>query len=82
MENVNKQRRIFISLPEPEHGPLKYKFRRFRVHLTKQVSRDNRDKETHERTQIHFLSDVLVAVVSLEINFLNDAELRASATEY
>ena len=81
MENVNKQRRIFISLPEPEHGPLKYKFRRFLVHLAKQVSRDNRDKET-ERTQIHFLSDVLVAVVSLEINFPNDAELRASTTEY
>ena len=81
MENVNKQRRILISLPEPEHGPLKYKFRRFRVHLTKQVSRDNRDKET-ERSQIHFLSDVLVAVVSLEINFPNDSELRASTTEY
>ena len=45
MENVNNQRRIFISLSEPEYGPFKYKFRRFRVHLTKQVRRNNRDKE-------------------------------------
>ena len=45
MENVNKQGQSFISLSEREYGPFKYKFRNFRVHLTKQVSRNNRDKD-------------------------------------
>ena len=43
MENVNKQRRNFISLSELGYGHLKF------------------------RTQIHFLSDVLVVVASLNL---------------
>ena len=35
MKNVNKQRRNFISLSELEYGPLEFKFRRIRVHLSK-----------------------------------------------
>ena len=30
MEDVNKQRRNFASLPELEYGPLEFKFRRVR----------------------------------------------------
>ena len=35
MDNVNKQRRNFISLSETEYGPLEFKFGSVRVHLTK-----------------------------------------------
>ena len=35
MEDVNKQRRNFISLSELEYGPLKFSFRRVRLQLTK-----------------------------------------------
>ena len=34
-ENVNKQRRNFISLSELGYGPLEFKFRRVRLYLTK-----------------------------------------------
>ena len=34
MEDVNKQRRIFISLSELGYGPLKFRFRRVCLHLT------------------------------------------------
>ena len=37
MEDVNKQRRNFISLSELEYGPLKFIFRRVRLQLTKWV---------------------------------------------
>ena len=63
MENVNKKRRNFISLSELENGPLEFKFRRVRVHLTKQV-RISAIKT--EKTQIHFLGDVVVAIASLD----------------
>ena len=45
MENVNKQRRNFISLSELEYGPLEFIFWRVRVHLIKLVGRNNRDKD-------------------------------------
>ena len=35
MENVNKQRRNFISVSELKYGPLKFSFRRVRLQLTK-----------------------------------------------
>ena len=35
MEDVNKQQRNFISLPELEYGHLKFSFRRVRLHLTR-----------------------------------------------
>ena len=35
MEDVNKQRRNFISLSELGYGPLKFSFRKVRLHLTK-----------------------------------------------
>ena len=35
IEDVNKQRRDFISLSELEYGPLKFSFRMVRLHLTK-----------------------------------------------
>ena len=46
----------FISVSEIEYGPLKFSLRRVRLQLTKT-----------ERTQFHFLSDVLVAVASLDL---------------
>ena len=52
MENINKQRRKFISLSQLGYGPLEFNF-------------------TTERTQIHFLGDVLVAVASLDLKVPN-----------
>ena len=45
MEDVNKQRRNFISVSELEFGPLKFSFRRVRLQLTKYVGRNNRYKD-------------------------------------
>ena len=73
MENVNKQRQNFISVSELNHSPLKFSFRRVRLQLTKEVAKT-------ERTQIHFLSDVLVAVVSLDLKIPNDAGSRSRST--
>ena len=42
-----------------KYGPLKFSFRRVRLQLTKEVGRNNRYKD--------FLSDVLVAVASLDL---------------
>ena len=42
MEDVNKQRRNFIFLCELGYGHLKYSFRRVRLHLKKEVGRNNR----------------------------------------
>ena len=66
MVDVNKQRRNFISLSELEYGPLKFTFRRDRLQLTKWVGII---AIKTEKTQIHFLSDVLVAVESLDLKF-------------
>ena len=66
MEDVNKQRRNFISLSELEYGPLKFSFRRVRLQLTKQVGRNNRYQDK-KKTKKHFLSDVLVAVAPLDL---------------
>ena len=72
MEDVNKQRRNFISLSELEYGLLKFSFRRFRLQLTKLVGRNNRYKDL--KIQIHFLSDVLVAVAPLDLKVPNTAD--------
>ena len=56
----------YISLSELGYGPLEFKFRRVRLHLANQVGRSNRAIKI-ERTQIHFFSDVLVAVASLDL---------------
>ena len=45
IEDVNKQRRNFISLSELGYGHLKFSFRRVRPHLTKYVGRNNRYKD-------------------------------------
>ena len=52
IEDINKQRRNFISLFELGNGPLEFNSMR---------------NKNNERTQIHFLSDVLVAVESLDL---------------
>ena len=65
MEDVNKQRRNFISLSKLGYRPLKFSFRRVRLHLTSKWV-EIIAIET-EGTQIHFLSDVLVAVGSLDL---------------
>ena len=41
-EDVNKERRNFISLSELGYGHLKFSFRRVRLHLTKWGGRNNR----------------------------------------
>ena len=58
MEDANKQRRNFISLSELGYGHLKFSIRRVRLHLTKKW--EGRMAIKAERTQIHFLSHVLV----------------------
>ena len=66
MEDINKQRRNFISLSELGYGPLKFSFMRVRLVLTKYVRVRIIAVKT-ERMQIHFLSDVVVADVSLAL---------------
>ena len=66
MEDVNKQRRNFISLSELGYGPLKFSFMRVRLVLTNYVRVRIIAVKT-ERMQIHFLSHVLVASVSLDL---------------
>ena len=61
MENVNEQRRSFISLAELDYGPLEFNFRRFHATFDK-VSQVGIIAIETERTQIHFSSDVLFAV--------------------
>ena len=70
MENVNKQRRSFISLSELEYGPFEFHFRRFFAKFDK-VSQVGIIAIETERTQIHFLRDVLFAVVSLDLKVSN-----------
>ena len=65
MENVNEERRNFVSVPELKYGPLKFCFRRVRLQLTKEVGRKR-------GAQIHFLSDVLVAVAFWTLKSLID----------
>ena len=65
MEDVNKQRRNFISLSKLGYCPLKFSLRRVRLHLTSKWV-EIIAVET-KGTQIHFLSDVLVAVGSLDL---------------
>ena len=66
MEDINKQRRNFISLSELGYGPLKFSFMRVRLVLTKYVRVRIIAVKT-ERMQIHFLSDVLVANALLDL---------------
>ena len=63
MEDVIKQRRNFISLFELGYGPLKFSFRSVRL----QSKWVGIIAIKTQRTQIHFLSDVLVAVASLDL---------------
>ena len=60
MEDVNRQRRNFISLFELRYGPLKFKWVGIIAIKT-------------EGTQIHLLSDVLVAVASLDLKVRNES---------
>ena len=68
MENVNKQRRKFIqSLSEFGYGPLELNFRSVRLHLTKWTKWVGIIAIKTEGRQIDFLSDVLVAIASLDL---------------
>lgn len=69
MDGVYKQIPNFISLSELGYGPLKFSFRRVRLHLTSRWVRIIAIMT--ERTQIHFLSYVLVAVASLDFKIPN-----------
>ena len=63
MEKINIQRRSFISLSELEYGPLEFNLRWFAyIWQSKKVGII---AITTGRTQIQFLSDVVVAVASL-----------------
>ena len=65
MKNVNKQRRNFISLSELGYEPQGNNFRGFAYICQSKWVGIIAIKT--ERTQIHFLSDVLVAVASLDL---------------
>ena len=63
MEDINKERRNFISLSELGYGPLKFSFS---LHLKKGIIASKT-----EETQIHFLSGVLVTAASLDLKVPN-----------
>ena len=65
MEGVNKQRRNITSLSELGYGLLKFSFRRARLHLQSKWVAIIAVKTN--RTQIHFLSDVLVGGTLLDL---------------
>ena len=70
MPYVNKQRRSFVPLSELEYGLFEFNLRRFFATFDK-VSQVGIIAIETERTQIHFLSDVLFAVVSLDLKVSN-----------
>ena len=75
MKNVNKQRRNFISLSELGYEPQGNNFRGFAyIWQSKWVGII---AIKTERTQIHFLSDVLVAVASSDLFKVAEHSLRA-----
>ena len=65
MENVNKQHRNFISLSQLGYGPLEFNFRR--VAYIWQSKWVGITAIKTEGRQIYFLSDVFVAVASLDL---------------
>ena len=65
MEKINKQRRSFISLSELKYGPLEFLFNLKRFAYIWQSKKVGIIAIKTGRTQIHFLSDVVVAVASL-----------------
>ena len=77
MEDVNKQRRNFISLSELEFGPLNSASRGFAYNWQSNWVGIIAIKT--ERTQIHFLSDVLVAVASLDLKVPNITNVNGGA---
>ena len=70
MPYVNKQRRSFVPLSELEYGLFEFNLTRFFATFDK-VSQVGIIAIETERTQIHFLSDVLFAVVSLDLKVSN-----------
>ena len=65
MEDVNKRRRNFISLSVLGYGPKEFNSRRFAYIWQSKWIGIIAIKT--ERTQIHFLSDVLITVASLNL---------------
>ena len=65
MENVNKQQRNFISVSELKYGLLKFSLGGFAYNWQRKWVGIIAIKT--ERTQNHFLRDVLVAVASLDL---------------
>ena len=65
MEDVNNQRRNFISLSELGYGPKEFYSRRVLPHLTSKWVGIIAIKT--EKDAIHFLSDVLIAAASLNL---------------
>ena len=65
MENVNKESRSFISLSELEYGTLEFNLRWF-AYIWQSKKAGIIAIKTG-RTQIHFLSDAVVAVASLNL---------------
>ena len=69
MEDVNKQGQNFISLSELGYGHSKFSLGRVRTNIRQSKWVKIIAIKT-ERTQNHFLSDVLVAVASVNIRDL------------
>ena len=68
MEYVNKQRRNVFYFSEFGYGSWEFNSRRVHLHLTKYIKWVGIIAINTERTQIHFLSDILVAVASLDLS--------------
>ena len=67
MEKIKKQRRSFISLSELEYGPLEFLFNLKRFAYIWQSKKVGIIAIKTGKKQIHFLSDVVVAVASLNL---------------
>ena len=64
MEDTNKRRRNFLSLPKLECGPQEINSKEIRLHFTFSVNWNKRDKVW--KMLIHFKSDVFAAVAVVD----------------
>ena len=65
MEDVNKRRRISISLSKLECGPQEINSREIRLHLQFSANWNKRDKDW-KKTGIHLKTDVFAAVAAVD----------------
>ena len=65
MDDVNKRRRMFLSLSKRECGPQEINSRKIRLRLT--FSADWNKRDNVEKTRMPFQSDVFAAVAVVDV---------------